>query len=235
MTKKKKKKRKSTRMIRRFPRMEGVTPKVRLAERLLWNAYNRLAVKRNPWLGRHSFNVYETKAGIRAPFNFLRLGRELVKLKIDPSFYMKVVCGYGRWADAKYLPHPTWISSPKALEVFEWRHKSERKKYERETDWKHALTGRHPDHIRIQIRSGRDMVAMAADTFRMDEATAVVMLREELSPWYLAVYLVTHRAVADSLTKLLRSDDKLHPRVLLCLHHYRKNRGVYKRAKKIIL
>lgn len=218
-------------LIKRYPRIAGITPKVRLTERILWLTYNSMATKRGHlW----QYDLYKTKKGIRAPFNFLLLAKQLVKRKIDPALYLKVMGQYGPYLRATYMPHPTWLASKAALKIFKWKLKSERRKYEREADWKRALASGRESDIWKQVRYCRRQVEMAVETFKLPEDTAVIMLREELSPWYIATHLVTHRKSADALEKLIRSDDRLYASTILCLRHFKANHGTFRKAKKIV-
>lgn len=223
-------------LIKRWPRIAGITPKVRLTERMLWLTYNAMAKRRTPnSRGQYfKYDLYKTKKGVRASFNFLLLAKQLVKREIDPALYLKVMGQYGPYLRATYMPHPTWLSSKAALKIYKWKLKSERRKYEREQDWRRALAGSRESDIWKQVRHCRRQVEMAAKTFNLAEDTAVIMLREELSPWYIATHLVTHRESADALTKLIRSDDRLYASTILCLRHFRDNHGTFRKAKKIV-
>jgi hypothetical protein len=229
--------------MQRFPRMKGITPKVRLIERLLHQTYNTLAKGRNAHLRgnlsrnparMHHYDLYRTKQGKRAPFNFLVLGIELADRNIDPSLYLKVMSQYGQWSRSRYLPHPTWLASDKALEIFEWKYQRERKKYELESDWKRALRGHHEEDIVKAVYSSANMIQLAMETFQMGEAETVLMLKDELSPWFLAGYLPARKEYAEELEAVLRSEDDLYTQSLLCLRHYDHNRPTWQEVRKII-
>lgn len=184
---------------------------------------------------RYFYDLYRTKQGRRAPIMFLVLAVELVKMQIDPSLYLKIMAQYGAYAHLRYLPHPTWLASEKALEIFEWKYPRERKKYELTSDWKRALRGHNVEDIYQLVGDSANKVKLMMEAYPkvLTEPSAVLMMHQDLSPWFLAAYLPLRKQYAKPLRRLIDKDHDLYANMLLCLRYYNGNLGQWKQVKKI--
>jgi hypothetical protein len=194
----------------RFPRIR-ITSEIRLVERILHHTYNKLAGAKDinkAGYHKYQYDIYKTKFGRRAPVIFLMLAQTLVEEGIDPAVYIKVLSRYGRFGHSNYMPHPTWLGSKKALEVFSWMYQSRKKRYEREKDWRNYLDDRNlsAKHIRKEIRYEARRIKHIRRTHRLDLLPAILMILFELNSWYLgAAMLLTSRKVRESLWVVLES------------------------------
>lgn len=178
----------SRRKKKRFPRLE-IDKKSLHAERILHLTYNKMRKSRGS-LKFHNFHydVYETKRGWSAKLAFLFLAEKLVRLNIDPALYVKVMCRYGKFKDAKFLPSPVWLQKDKAIQIFAWVYRKERKSYELHLDWKKELDGWSDLDIYASIRDSAGLLRQATEGMKIGTDEAFMMLRKELSPWFLAVH-----------------------------------------------
>src|SRR5579885_3619217 len=97
---------------KRFPRLV-LDSKSLTADRILRLTFNKMAKSKNINLRHFSYDVYKTKQGWRAKLAFMFLGEKLVKSNIDPALYIKVMCRYGKYKSARFMPHPTWFAKDK--------------------------------------------------------------------------------------------------------------------------
>lgn len=172
---------------KRFPRLR-LDSKALSAERILRLTYNKMRKSRNVSFYNFKYDVYSTKQGWRAKLAFMFLGEKLVKLNVDPALYIKVMCRYGKYKNSKYMPHPTWLQKDKTIKTFAWLYRKERKSYELKLDWKKALDGWSDLDIYSSIRDSAEMMNTAVDKMGIGRDEAFMMLRKELSPWFLAVH-----------------------------------------------
>lgn len=223
--------------ILRFPRIEGINGHVRLCERILHRSYNQLAIKRNPKLrtwGRYDIYRVKKTAG-RGPFFFTVLALQLVKQKIDPSLYIKVMSEYGQFANKIWLPPPSWLASEDAVKAFDWKHRSERNKYELEEDWKRSKRGWRERDIYRALENSAEFVQKACDNFKISEMAAITMLLQELNPWFISVYLgIANKKVGDTLMQLVIGSADVRSQVTLCMAHLHKNVQTWRRARNVL-
>jgi hypothetical protein len=230
--------------IARFPRLEGITGRVRTYEKVLRHAYNNLYQKRNPWArgGRVRFDVYTAKYLLKrenpqTQFQILakQLSQRTGKSRIDPALYIKVMAQYGHYQNSRYLPAPSWLAKEKTVEIYEWLHEKSRNKFKLEADWRKSKQGYRESDIFIAIESSAEFLMRTCDLLKQNEKDAIVMLLSELNPWFTATYLVSAtKAVCDLLLVILRSDRTLYQDVITCMMYFRGHSMTWKRCRKIL-
>lgn len=214
----------------RFPRIR-ITSEIRLVERILHHTYNKLARARDinkAGYRNYQYDIYKTKFGSRAPIIFLMLAQTLVEKDIDPAIYIKVLSQYGKYGRSNYMPHPTWLGSQKALEVFSWMYKDRKKRYERKKDWRKFLDDRNlsAKHIRKEIRAEARRIKEIRRAHRVDFLPAILMIFTELNSWYLgAAMLLTSRKIRESLWVVLESLPRSERRRILLTTQFLANSG----------
>jgi len=178
----------SSRRNKRFPRLD-LDSKVFSIERILRLTYNKMRKSRGS-LKFHNFHydVYATKRGWKAKLSFLFLGEKLIQKNIDPSLYIKVMCRYGKFKEASFLPSPVWLMKDSTIEKFMWVYRRERRSYVLRTDWKKELDGWSDLDIYSSIRASTGMVEQAMNGQGWKAEETIRMLWEELSPWFIAVH-----------------------------------------------
>jgi len=175
--------------VQRFPRIE-MTAAISLGEKILHHTYNELAKSTLMNSSRYvnpKYDLYETVRGKAARAKFLILSYRLNHYKIDPALFMKVMWNYGPTHRRGFMPHPTWLGSEKALGVFQWKLKSERRKYENHSDWKLAMRANQSGDILQAVRDSAASVTAIQKSFGLSAREAIGLLEHELSPWFLAV------------------------------------------------
>jgi hypothetical protein len=221
----------------RFPRLEGITSRVRLYEKLLHRAYNRLAMKRSINLrGWGKYDVYKTKKiGPRAPFFFTILAKELVQLKIDPSLYLKTMSEYGPVSNKKYLPAPHWFASPEVIKRYDWLQAKQRNMYVREKDYKRSKRGYRDEDILKVIKESAEFLQKAQENFKTGEMATLIALLPEFSPWFLSAFMpCAPRTVSKSLMVGIKSSPDIYSPVMTCIHYFKKNPELWELAKKVL-
>jgi hypothetical protein len=221
----------------RFPRLEGITPRVRMYERLLHQTYNQLFLRRNPGARARAWrwDIFKTRNGRRAPFFFTVLALQLVEKSIDPSLYLKTMAVYGKFEYSRYLPPVSWLADEETVKKFYWLHQRERNKYEREEDWKRSKHGYREKDIFRAIESSAEFLQQGCDNLKMGELATITVLLSELSPWMIAVYLgIANKKVSETLMQLVLNNPIVRSQVGLCMYHLKKNEYTYHRAKKIL-
>ena len=224
-------------MIRlRFPRMEGITPRVRQYEQLLHHSYNRIATYRNPGLRTWgSYDIYKAKRGERAPFFFMVLAQELVEKKIDPSLYLKVMSRYGQFENTKYLPPPAWLADENTIKNYEWLKAKQENQYERKADWKKMIKGFREKDVFQAIRSSTKFIQHAQSNFQLSEFQAISQMLDEMSPWFLAAYLPSAtKKVSEMLLVLIKTRPDIYKTVVQCFNHFRQNEPTWRHSKQIL-
>jgi hypothetical protein len=179
-------------LIKRFPRLKMDSKSLR-AERIIRIAYNKIRRSKDLWAHQTGYDIYRTKQGWRAMFMFKLLGEKLIQQNIDPALYVKVMARYGKYKGSKYMPHPTWLAKDKTIEVFRWVYRKERRSYELHLDWKKELNGWSELDIYASIRDSGRMLRQVIEGRGLGENEAVMMLWEELSPWFIAAYALKNR------------------------------------------
>lgn len=166
----------------RFPRLK-ITPQIKITETILHHTYNSLVQKRNYHDLRNFYDVYTAKrTRANAKTKFVLLAEKLLQLGILPQLYLKVMSNYGV-KNARYLHHPTFLASEKALEIFEWLEKKERKKYpSKESFNRNIVIGGSRDEEEI-LSSVRFSAKYANELSPL----LLFVQRDSLSNWYLAV------------------------------------------------
>lgn len=218
--------------IPRFPRLDLSKQDIH-AQSILHATYNSLARDRTHYEG---YDLYRTRVGFFAPIKFAMLGQILIKQKIDPAIYLKVMCRYGAYRDTRYLPHPSFLCSEKALEIYEWLHKSERKKYEFKEDWQKSIRAGKDEDIYYSLKNSALMVKDVRNNFSLKIIEAVMMLKSEISPWYWAwvIASVKKKRAEELLEWLVAEEPELKKKVMASTRFYVQHLLVWKKAKKII-
>lgn len=172
----------------RFPRVRSGQD-VKMVEGVLHQTYNMLSKKRSFSALGSWYDIYKVKRGKNARAHFVALADRLLEEKIDPSLYLKVMANYGRFRDTRHLPPTSWLAGTKALDVFRWLVKKERRKHPREVDWRAFLNGApeiDAGNIRKAIRESWELVAEVGDRWGLGVGTAALAQQDRLSPWFLA-------------------------------------------------
>lgn len=182
------KRRKRKKKVRRFPRLPELQGKVRHAEKILRLVYNRLYASRRIRLNNFNYDVYRTnrQAG-KDKIAFTDLAFKLVKRNIDAALYLKILCRYGKYKNSTYMPRPAWLVKDKTIEQFAWLYRKERKSYDLHLDFKKAISGWSDLDIYSSIRDSGEMFASATKQ-GLTETEALLAIRQELSPWFIAVH-----------------------------------------------
>ncbi len=221
----------------RFPRIK-LTKSIRVTERILHYTFNQMSKAKNPRKMKYvRFDIYKTKNGKTAPQTFLLLACMLLEKKIDPAVYIKILCKYGKYRNSKWMPHPTWIGSQKALEVFEWLYRKERKKYIRNDNWRNNLDSGKIDFAKIGkvIRLEARRVLDTMKTQNVSLLTATSMLWWHLNPWYIsAASLLLPKDSRSSLWVTISNCPKAEQQSIIeCTYHLSQNsRWMLRKIKK---
>ena len=173
----------------RFPRIKAGQD-VKMVEGVLHQTYNMLSKKRSFSALGSWYDIYKVKRGKNARAHFVALADRLLEEKIDPSLYLKVMANYGRFRDTRHLPPTSWLAGTKALDVFHWLVKKERRKHPREADWRAFLNGApgiDADIIKKAIRESWELIAEVRERWSLGVGTAALAQQDRLSPWFLAV------------------------------------------------
>jgi len=223
---------KKSKLILRFPRL-NLTQFDILAAKIIHRTYNEIVRERMHYEG---YDIYRTRIGISAPAKFAILGQMLVKKKINPDIYIKVMSRYGKFRDTKYLPHPIQLCSEKAFLAFQWLHKKERKKYEFEEDWKKAIRAGNDEDIYEALKKSSLMVQDVRKNFNLRIAEAVMFLKAEISPWYWAWYVasIKRKHAQELLEWLVAEEPELKKQILASTKYYVEHISVWQRSKKTI-
>lgn len=226
--------------IIRFPRLSGITAETKQRERLLWRTYNKLRMGRNNdrslWR-TGPYDVYRQKGGHNAQLRFLILAKELQDRKIDPVRYMKVMCNYGHYKISKYLPHPTWLASDKAVQQYEWLQYGRMNQTHRQDEWL-KLRGRsfRSQDVLRAIEQAAEFLNGARKNFKMSEVEAVLGFIWELSPWFITAYVCSAtKKQSDLVTQLARTRRETHRDIQDCLKFFVQNKPIWRRAKETLL
>ena len=219
----------------RFPRLKGINEGTKQRERLLWRTYNRLREKRGRWRVVH-YDVYKGKTGSQARLRFLILAQELQKRNIDPVRYVKVLSQYGVFAIKKFLPHPAWLASDKALRIYEIEQYRELNRTHRQEEWKQLRKSFRPQDIYWFIEQAGGFVKTAEKNFKMSEAEAVTAFVWDLSPWFITVYIcIAPKKYANLIAQLARSKKETHEALQTCLKFFVENKSIFHRSKEAML
>lgn len=212
------KRRKSKKSPRRFPRLDIPKEAVQY-ERILRTTYNSLAKRKNPRIRffNEKFDVYGIRFGGRNRIAFIDLALKLKDVNIDPALYLKIMSRYGKFVDIKWMPSPIWLSKDDTIEKFHWVYRKERKTYGLKLQFKKEISGWSDLDIYTAIRDSSKMYCDATEGLGINPDEAAMLLKKELSPWWRA-------------TSLLMSDDRKD--FLICLDFLRKNRKLRHMAYK---
>ena len=224
--------------VMRFPRLY-LTSEMMVAEKIVRHIYNKLYEDR---LFRHGksrgdrfgwYDVYKTKRGIQqqAQVKFMMLGQDLVEKKIDPAVYVKVLAQYGKFQNSRYMPHPTWMASGKAIKVFKWMKKRSRQKFRLKSDWKKSLKLDNTDEIKQMMKTSAMIVRDVRKNFNLKLFEALIFLRDEISPWYWAVFLSLLKRKSrreEVLDFLWREAPDLRKAVILCTKYFLGHRPIWR-------
>lgn len=173
--------------VKRFPRFE-ISGKVRWCERILHVTYNKTAKGKFFKLRNFNYDIYKTKQGWIAKLRFIQLAEKLLAQNIDPALYIKVMARFGPFKNLRYMPHPTWLAKDKNIKKFKWFYRTERKSYPLKLDWKKALDGWSDLDIYAAIRDSAMMLNLAVEKTGVGIEEAFMMLRKDISPWFLAIH-----------------------------------------------
>jgi len=208
--------RRKKKIPRRFPRLD-VPQELNHYMRIIRTTYNMLATRKDPQKRRFGYDIYKTKLAGRASIAFLDLARQLKDYNIDPSLYLKIMSRYGRFKNATYMPRPTVLAKKSWIENFKWVYRREKKHYDLKLDFKREISGWSVFDVYASIRDSASMLKDAIEKVGLHPDQAIVMLKKDLSPWFMA-------------TSLLVADDRKD--FLLCLDLLRKDRRLKKLAIK---
>lgn len=202
--------------IQRFPRW-NLTKEEKLVWALLRVTYNKVARQRDSRKGDW-WDIYKMKIGLRAKYAFLMLTPNLVKLNVDPSLYIKVMCQYGQFKRSTTMPHPVFLASTKALEIFVWLLKKNRKEYGLKEDWKKSLEGHLTrEEIYAQVKSGARIFKEARKQLGVTSSQTFLAIFKDLSPAFTAAYVRESKGWAP---------------LIEYLNIYRKNKHLWVSAKR---
>lgn len=199
--------------IQRFPRW-NLTKEEKLVWALLRVTFNRMAMLRSVSKRemKGGWDVYNTKIGLRAKYAFLMLTPQLIEREIDPSLYIKVMCKYGQFKRSQTMPHPIFLASQKALDIFAWKVKSERKTYGLKEEWKKSLEGELTSgEIYAAVKSGARIFKEARRQLGVTSSQTFLAIFKDLSPAFTAAYVKESKSWKPLLyyLRLYRSDRKL--------------------------
>lgn len=224
-------------IVKRYPRLQGVTSKAKLFQKILHRTYNNLSQKRKFGKRMIQYDIYKTKQGRNASIQFLMLAIDLTRIrpKVDPKEYLTVMSQYGVYANSKFMPHPSWLASEEAIKIYAWKLISERNKWERDDDWKKSKEGWSERDIFKTIKNSSEFLLKAAELRGISEMDAMSLLLGDLNPWFLATYLpnVTKR-VQTVLTTILKTMPELWQDIMTCIMYYRKKPQIWQQSKKIL-
>jgi hypothetical protein len=204
-------------------------------------AYNKYTRKRDPSVGP----FYDILSG-RNKNSRLCFSRMLVKLKkehIEPIKYLLTLSTYGKFRDYKRLPYPGFLCSDKAIEIYKWKTKTERAKYQNETDMLKNLpegVTTNRESILEQVREDHNYHWMhsrvSEETKREREHLFMLMLAKEtsVSPWYLAL---SDKFYNSSCLEMVndKGTEKLYRQIKNCRAYYRMHPLLKKKAMEIFL
>lgn len=194
---------------RRFPRIL-VPDRLKARLRILRLTYNLLMKRKRRYLWHYDVFTTPKLAG-RNLIAFVDLAAILREGNIDPSLYLKIMCRYGRFKDAPYLPSPVWLSKRPTVEKFRWIYRRQRRSYGLHLQFKKEISGWSDLDIYASIRDSSNMFRDATEKLGLAPDEATVLLRKDLSPWYLAVSLLRAPDRKDFIQclDLLRRDKQL--------------------------
>lgn len=174
----------------RFPRW-NLTQSEKLVIAILRLTYNRMARARDDRKRYWNWDIYRMK-NIRgkAMRAFMLLAPVLIEKHIDPSLYVKVLCRYGMYRHKRTMPHPTFLASPKALEIFNWLVKRNRELYGLRGDWKKNLDrGWTPEDIYASVKSAMRIFKEAKKQLGVPSSQVFLAVFKDLSPAFTAAYV----------------------------------------------
>jgi len=195
---------------RRFPRLD-VPLELRHYERILRSVYNELAIRRDKRKMFFQFDVYRTKRAGRAAIAFLDLAKLLKNHNIDPGLYLKIMCRYGKYKESTWMPSPVWLAKKSTLENFKWVYRREERSYPLHLQFKKEISGWSIFDIYASVRDSASMYRDAVEKVGLHPDMATVMLKKDLSPWFMATSLLISKDSKDFLEclDLLRKNKKL--------------------------
>jgi hypothetical protein len=178
------------RKIKRFPRYH-FSSRDRMAEKIIRLTFNSMAKARNIDRRIYHIDVYETKRGRDAQLTFLLLGQKLNKAGIDPALFIKVCGKYGAYKHARYMPHPNFFLGDKAWEVFQWRVKSEQRKYPKREDLLQSQGLKNDQDVLDAVRDSARIFSESRSSHHPDVVLAAI--KPELSNWFVAAFLLSRK------------------------------------------
>lgn len=203
--------------VRRFPRYL-FNSRDKLAEKIIRLTFNSMAKERNIDRRIHNIDVYKTNRGKNAKLTFLLLGQKLNKAGIDPALFIKVCGKYGAFKHARYMPHPNFFLGDKAWEVFQWRVKSEQKKYPKREDLLKSQGMKRDQDILEAVEDSTKVFSSAAKGGHHPDVV-MAAIKPELNNWFVAAYLL-HRKGWSSVRE--------------CMTYFRKNKLLKVEAGEIL-
>ena len=175
-------------MKQRFPRWE-LTQSEKLVMSILRMTYNKMAIAKDERKRTFTFDVYQTKIGVRARFAFLLLAPKLVKLGIDPGMYVKVMCQYGHYRRSVTMPHPMFLASQKGLDTYSWLVKRRKEVSGSKEDWKEGLNVWTREDAYVTTKSAARIFKEAKKQLGVPNSQAFLAIFKELSPMFIAGYI----------------------------------------------
>jgi hypothetical protein len=188
------------RTSQRFPRWK-LTGSEKLVMGILRLTYNKIAKSKDVSKRSRSYknkrtwdwDIYRTKVGWRAMRAFMLLAPKLVEKKLDPSLYVKVLCRYGHYKNSRTMPHPAFLASDKALEIYTWLVKKDRQLYKLEEDWKRYLNVWTEEDAYASAKSSTRIFMEAKRQLGVPSSQVFLAIFKDLSPLFIAGYLYSSR------------------------------------------
>lgn len=172
--------------------------------------YNLLMRRKRRYLWNYDVFITPKLCG-RNLIAFVDLASLLIDSGVDPSLYLKIMSRYGRFRDAPYLPPPVWLSQKPTVKKFKEIYRRQRRKYSLRLQFKKDISGWSDLDIYSSIRDSSKMFRDATEKLGMHPDQAMMMLRKDLSPWYMAISLLRSQDRKDFIQclDLLRRDKRL--------------------------
>jgi hypothetical protein len=193
--------------------------------------YNRLVKDRKFRWKQYQYDICRINPD--AWRHFITLADILYKEKIDPSRYLKVLAKYGFFSNKGIMPPLAWLAKPKALETYRWKVKREREMYPGKKDFQHHLNDPEVESSRNILGEVEDSAEQILDRVidsndvGTDTLWAVIMFSaQELSPWFLPLYLSREDVE-------MFEDDWLKRDIERCRRYFVRHKDDFKKAWRV--
>lgn len=160
---------------------------MRAAYNKLW-AQRRMRKRKGGGAAAEKFRLDVFKTHPNAEKHFYEAARMLKERGIDPARYVKVLAHYGLFETKGVMPPTGWLAKPEALEVYEWKSRSEAKRFPGKKALQEQLDQPEMESIeRIDSALAEDEESIAEDMkFGWTFEEVLVYRLRELSSWFLA-------------------------------------------------